>query len=312
MLLCYDQHRVIDDRSMWDTFDSATLREMKRRHEHRIRELTDLRDEDRSTVIRIVGNLHGTGVELSRQTVAEALLRNRKFPHYALLGPNEFEVDLRGLAGEPNSTPAYWDMGRDMITQRLRLLDEHIRTEVVRHISVFALTRVPFLISLGTMLDDTVPADVYARRRDGGEGWGWTSGAPDTNFGYQPLRADRAHESIAVLFSVSGRIDPARLPETGGYGWVYELLPEDGTTPNPDVIRTARSLDNFTRTWRQLLAELETAITGPTSIDVFAAVPVTAAVSIGRALMKAVHPRLRVYDRIAGFHDYQFALEVGT
>lgn len=311
MLLCYDQHRVIDNASMWDIYDANTLRQMKRQHEHRIRELTALQDEDRSTVIRVVGSLHGAGVELSRQSVAKALLHDGKFPHYALLGPNEFEIDLRGLAGEPNSTSAYWDMGRDMITQRLRLLNDHIRTESVRHISVFALTRIPFLISLGSLLDDTVPTDVYARRRDDGEGWGWTSAAPDTNFRFHTLRSDRRNKPIAVLFSVSGQIDPARLPEAA-YGRVYELLPEDGTTPNPDAIRTKMSLDNFTRTWRQLLAEIEANHLGLSSFDVFAAVPVTAAVSIGRALMKAAHPRLRVYDRIAGTRDYQFALEVGT
>jgi hypothetical protein len=40
MLLCYDQHRVIDNRSMWDVFDVDMLRGMKRSHEQRIAQLT--------------------------------------------------------------------------------------------------------------------------------------------------------------------------------------------------------------------------------------------------------------------------------
>jgi hypothetical protein len=76
MLLCYDQHRVIDNRSLWDTYDAATLRVMKLRHEQRIRSLTNLHDDDRSTVLCMVSDLHGNGVEHSRQTIATALLAN--------------------------------------------------------------------------------------------------------------------------------------------------------------------------------------------------------------------------------------------
>jgi hypothetical protein len=45
------------------------------------------------------------------------------------------------------------------------------------------------------------------------------------------------------------------------------------------------------------------------AIDVFPAVPVTAAVAIGRTPMRAVHPRLRLYDRGTGSENYEFALE---
>src|SRR3954465_5601817 len=34
MLLCYDQHKVIDNRSLWQAYDITTLRRMKREHEH--------------------------------------------------------------------------------------------------------------------------------------------------------------------------------------------------------------------------------------------------------------------------------------
>ena len=67
MLLCYDQHRVIDNRSMWDVFDAETLRSMKRRHEQRIMQLTAIADEDKTTVLRVIGAIRGASVSPARR-----------------------------------------------------------------------------------------------------------------------------------------------------------------------------------------------------------------------------------------------------
>lgn len=44
MLLCYDQHHVVDTPSLWDTYDTETLRRLKRTHERQIKNLTGLRE----------------------------------------------------------------------------------------------------------------------------------------------------------------------------------------------------------------------------------------------------------------------------
>lgn len=312
MLLCYDQHRVIDNRSMWDVFDADTLRAMKRTHERRIKQLTALHDEERTTVLRMVGNLHGAGVELSPRTVATTLLADGRYPDYALLGVDEYEIDLRTLPGEPDGRPGYWAGARDLVEDRLRRLTGHIGKENIRHLSVFAIARVPLLITLGTLLDDTVPTVIYPKRRGGDEGWGWSldadADADDVDFEHFRLRAGTDPLRAAVLFSVSGTVDPTRLPAAVDGATVYELRP-GGVTPNPDLIRSQTSLDRFGAAWRVLLAELEREHPGLPAIDVFAAVPVTAAVTVGRGLMRAAHPPLRIYDRDTRNDRYEFALE---
>jgi hypothetical protein len=309
MLLCYDQHRVIDSRTLWETYDAATLRAMKRRHEQRIRQLTDLHDDDRSTVLRMVSDLHGNGVELSRQTIATALLANDRFPEYALLGVNEFEIDMRAIPGEADGAPEYWEAARAVITDRLRLLRLQVGQEKIRHLSVFAIARVPLLITLGVLLDDTVPTDVYPKRRDKGEGWGWDATAPTVDFAITPVRARTDLHRVSVMFSVSGSIDVDRLPaDIAATATIYEVHPV-GVTPGIDVVRTQATLDNFARTWRNLLSQFERDHPGLPAIDVFAAVPVTAAITIGRGVMSAIHPPLRVYDRDTRNTTYQFAME---
>jgi hypothetical protein len=309
MLVCYDQHRVIDNRSMWEVYDVATLRAMKRRHEHRIRQLTDLRDEDRTTVVRVVSNLHGAAVALAPRSVATALLARGQFPDYALVGADEFEIDLRTLAGERAGTPAYWTAGRDLIAERLRLLATHVRKEQVRHLSVFAIARIPLLIALGTLLDDAVPTEIYPKRRDAGEGWGWTPGADPVDFEFARLRVGTDPSRVAVLFSLSGTVDPLKLPaEIDDTTTLYEVRPA-GETPSPDLVRAPESLDHFGRCWRDLLATLERDHPGLPGISVFPAVPVTAAIAIGRSVMRAAHPPLRIFDRNADTDTYQYALE---
>jgi len=309
MLLCYDQHRVIDSPSMWDVFDADTLRSMKRRHEQRIKQLTAIADEDKTTVLRVIGAIRGASVSASPQTVAKTLLASGRFPDYALLGVDELEVDLRSLPGENPAESTYWKAGRAGIADRLRLLRAKVDRETVRHISVFAFGRIPLLIALGALLDDTIPTEVYAKRRGGDEGWGWTPGADTVDFEFDSVRTGTDPLKVAIVFSISGPIDLNRLPASAvENATVYEVRPV-GVTPSPDVLATTAALDNFARAWRGLLAHMEAQHPGLPAVDVFPAAPVTAAVAIGRAPMRDVHPPLRVHDRTSD-GGYEFALEV--
>jgi hypothetical protein len=248
-------------------------------------------------------------VSASPQTVARALLADGRFPDYALLGVDELEVDLRPVPGEDPAGPAYSEAGRAMIADRLQLLRAKVNKETVRHISVFAFGRIPLLVAVGSMLDDTIPTAAYAKRRGHDEGWGWTPEADTVDFDFALVRSGTDPLKVAVVFSISGLVDLNRLPSSiDDTVTVYEVRPV-GATPSPDVLATPAALDNFTRACRALLAHAEEKHAGLAQVDVFPAVPVTAAVAIGRTPMRDVHPRLRVYDRTLD-GGYEFAIEV--
>lgn len=311
MLLCYDQHKVIDDKSLWSVYDADTLRAMKREHESRLRDLTAMGHDRATTVLRVVGNIHDQAVDLTDARIREALFTRNRFPDWTLRGSDEYEVDLRTLPGERDGTSLYWSSAHAHLVERLARLRTVVAKGTITHLSVFPLARVPVLILLGTLLDDTVPVDLYPKRRDGDEGWGWTPTAADVTFHSTRVRVGSDPTKVALLVSVSGSVDRHRLPDEIDDYTIYELRPAD-TLPVPGLIASAASLDAFSRSWREVLATVEAKHHGVQAIPTFSAVPAAAAVSMGRHLMRAAHPPLHIYDRATGSTTYQFATSTAT
>lgn len=73
LLLCAQQHMEIDAKAALDVFTVEWLRGVKQEHEDRVRHLTALGPERATTVVRMVGSVHGNVVELSRETAANAV-----------------------------------------------------------------------------------------------------------------------------------------------------------------------------------------------------------------------------------------------
>ncbi|MFE2753869.1 SAVED domain-containing protein [Actinosynnema sp. NPDC059335] len=312
MLLCHDQHRVIDHKGLWELFDVDTLRAMKRRHEERIRRPTGLNHDNRTTVLRVVGNIHGRPVELNTASVTTALLARSRFPDWVLRGADEFEIDLRALPGEQTNSPTYWAAARSHLEDRLAHLLTQVRKEVVNHVSVFALARIPVLVLLGTYLDKMLQVDIYPKRREGPRVWGWDEVGTPVHFTAELRRGGSDPTRVAVMFSISGSVDINRLPpDVLDSHTVYELRPSSAL-PTPELIDTQATLDRFSHAWRTLLSTIEVDHPDAPAIPIFPAVPPAAAIAIGRHLLRAAHPPLHIYDRAPGSHDYLFTTDTNA
>lgn len=309
MLICYDQHHVIDDRSMWDIYSVEKLRELKRGHESAMRRLTSLRDS-RSTVLRVIGSIGSVAVEASRRAVAEALLERGLFPDYALLGYDaEYEVDLRHVPGEVEGASEYWAHAETAIGAACDRIRLQVASGDISRLSVIAIARIPILVALGNAIGDGIPVELYPTRGPGG-GFGWTPGLPATEFAVTERQPGTDPMKIAVLFSLSGVVDVARLPSgVVGTCTIYEVRPTN-VAPGVNVVASAESSENFTRCWRELLSHLEAEHPGGSTVSVFPAVGVVPAIIIGRSLHRAAHPPLLVFDLNSQSNEYEFALAV--
>ncbi len=106
---------------------------------------------------------------------------------------------------------------------------------------------------------------------------------------------------------MSGTIDPADLPED------LRDLPRFAVAidaePGVDAIASRASLAAFEAAVRGLLAAFEAGGKTIRRLHVFAALPISAAVVLGRAHDRHVHPILAMYDR-TGIGAYTLALEI--
>jgi hypothetical protein len=304
MLLCRDHHRVIDRLIAEHTVEG--LLRMKREHEARILHLTGLADDRASVVVRAIGAIRSGAVEIPRAAATAAVIADGRFPRYPLaLAGEDMEIDLRNLPDEGD--PGYWSTGARIIEQAAARLRE--AQQPVAHLSIFALTRIPFLIALGFHLDDKIPATIHQPRRDGTAG-GWLADedATPVSFAAQRRSGTPGSDRVALAVSVTAAIAEDVVATAGEDASVFEIAPV-GVPCGRDVLAATASLESFAETYHQLLELIEREHPACRLLEVYPACPASAAVALGRGVMRDAQPALRVNDRAAD-GAFRVALEL--
>jgi hypothetical protein len=310
LLLCGDHHNVIDDKVARGDYTVDELTRLKVEHESRIHYLTSLGSDQETVVIRIIGSIRGAAVELAEASVFQAIRAHAgRYPRNHLNFQNrDVEIDLRPLAGE--GTAEYWKIGREKIREVLGApLADGVSRGAIRHLSVFGMARIPLLAVVGECLDDKVPVDLYQKQRGGDEGWTWHPEAPAESFVTKLIRRGSGSEQVALLVSLSGTIDINDLPaEITDEYTIWEISPVNGPG-HRDILRSHASLERFTSAYHGFLSMVEGEHAGAKTLALFPAVPTSAAISLGRGLMRDVHPAVQLYDRDEN-GSYVFAVEL--
>jgi CBASS immunity sensor of nucleotide second messenger signals len=298
VLLCADDHGEIDHPELVDLFTVERLRQIKQRHEDRIRHVTALGADNTTVVLRVIGTVRGAAVEVPRAAAAAAVVASAgRFPAFALSHDRQgLEVDLRGIPGEADADEAYYRAAaRAIDTAIAQRLAPAVAERLVPHLSVFAFARLPLLVYLGSRLDDTIPTQLYQRHRHT-EQWTWPQRSRRTSFIYRaPPPQGGAREAVLVV-SASATIHPRELPAPLRRLPAFTVEPERAV-PGPDVITNPRSLASFKTTMRRLFANLERDHKQIRRLHLIAAMPVSAAVTLGRCITWGIHPSLAIYER---------------
>jgi hypothetical protein len=296
VLLCPTDHEAIDKKLGQKVWTVEDLQALKRRHEDRIDYLTGLGEDAETVVLRLIGDIRAAAVECSTQSVRAAVHANRRYPRYELgvRSESDIEIDLRGLPAE--SQQIYWDSCAAKIDERLQQLADGIDRGRIRHLSIFAIARISTLVYLGSRLDDKIPTDLYERHRDY-LGWSWATDEKPVAFEANLIAGAEGAEKVVLLASISGTIQAADVnPDVLDGAAVYELRPT-AIDPKVDLIRVPETLTAFSATYRAWLAHIENAHPSAQAIDVIGALPLTAAIELGRRRLRDVHPPLRIWER---------------
>ena len=308
-LACTKHHRTIDNKTLVKKYPKGVLVQYKQAHEERVRYVTGLGDEHATTVVRLIGNIRGNTVTISNEEIREAVLKSSdRYPRY-LGGEHHIEIDLSNLLEEGEAE--YWVRGMTRIRDIVgRMLGPAVQKGEIRHLSLFAFAHIPFLAYLGHAVGDKLPLDVYQKHRTGSEGWNWPEKQRDQRFSYIRKQQGDDKSCVAVMLPLSGQIPLGQLPlEITNRFTIYSLEPE-GAKPGRTLISSKSSLERFRQTYSDLLRHIEANHPDARAIHVFPAVPISAAVILGRDLLRNVSPSLIIYDK--GATAFEKALEIDS
>ncbi|WP_394347256.1 SAVED domain-containing protein [Sphingobacterium yanglingense] len=298
ILLCADDHKIVDTKSLLEEFTLNRLMQHKLDHESRIHHLTELQVDSESIVLRMLGGIRGVSVEVSKEHARNVIFNSeKKFAKFMdSFDKHGIEINLNTLPDPEESWEAYWSIGMNIINKSLRPLIEGVEKGAFRHLSIFAMTRIPLLVYLGYKLGDKIPSSLYQKHRGEQETWMWSEQVKAETFEIIRLKeVDSAN--VALILSLSGNINPDNLPpDVFANSNLYEIRPV-GTTPNRDILRNKTSYENFNKTYHEFLSQIEITHKTCNEIHLFPSVPITAAIACGRGLMRDAQPAIIIYDR---------------
>jgi hypothetical protein len=249
------------------------LQDMKQTHEKRLELLTSISDERRSHILLYGAKIGHHDSHLSFQKAAIAMVPDR-YPASA----HPFEIGLK-VSAFADREAGYWEMEVAELRRQFKaLVKPRFAAGDISHLSVFALAPIPLLIELGRLLSDIPSANVFQLHREPAD-WKWRSEPTTFEYRIDPP-TDTSLKSVALVLALSADIIPERIEAVLGKDVVIWTLTH--AKPGNDYLLSAAQLEEFRRTMREAFNQIKAAHGEDASLSLFPAVPVSAAVEVGR------------------------------
>jgi SMODS-associated and fused to various effectors sensor domain len=276
---------------------------MKAAHETRIEIVSAIQEDRASHVLRYAADVGSHESPVSYEQVSVAMLPSR----YPAEGRRTIDLELRGLQHRDHE-PEFWAIQRENLERQFATkVKERIQARDVHHLSVFALAPQPLLIELGRLLGDIIPADVHQLHREP-KGWRWADDSPHITFSVR--EPNHGGGLVALILGLSATINDERVIKVLGPGaaiWAIEA-----SRPHNDVMRCSADLAKFRGLLRSTFNAIKAAHGEDAVINLFPALPVSAAVEVGRVWMPKADLPLIVYDQNRRVNGFSRAIQVGA
>ncbi|HQT84991.1 SAVED domain-containing protein [Acidiphilium rubrum] len=302
MLLCHVHHKLIDVDAV-DQHPEERLLAMKAGRERRVEIVTAIDDDRASHVLRYAANIGGHDSPVAYEQISTAMLPDR----YPADGRRTLDIEIRGSAHQDHE-PQYWAFQRENLNRQFATkIRERIESREIRHLSVFALAPQPLLIELGRLLCDIAPADVHQLHREP-KGWRWPVDGPAMRFRVrEPTRSDGP---IALVFALSATVTDDRITDVLGADTAIWAI--EAEQPHNDIMKRPADLAEFRRLVRSIFNTIKARHGERAVINIFPAMPVSAAVEVGRVWMPKADLPLVVFDQNRTLQGFVRALEIGS
>lgn len=300
MLLCDAHHRLVDKIDVAG-HPASRLQDMKRRHESRIELLTSIGADRHSHVLLYGAKIDEHDSHVSLKKAAEAMVPDR-YP----AEPRAFVIGWDGSAFS-DVEPSYWTMECELLRRKFAtIVKPRLAAKEVSHLSVFALAPIPLLIELGRLLSDIPAADVFQLHREPAD-WKWRS--DPTTFAYNVVApSGTPRKRVALVLALSADIMPARIGAALGNDVDIWVVTHEA--PGNDYLQSAAQLREFRKALRDVFNRIKATHGEDAGLHLFPAVPVSAAVEIGRVWMPKADLAFRVYDQNRATGGFTYAIEI--
>lgn len=301
MLLCPTCHKLIDDNP--EEHPREQLEAFKKDNEERIFRLTAMAPDRKTTVVIITAKIGGQPVKISQAEINEAIAPR----HAASRGGRHID-----LSTFDDDSPQFFELAEKKIRKELKeVIESTLSEDGTNHISLFVLGPMPLLILAGNIVGDKIACDLYQKHRDT-QDWVWKDGGEPVRYRVDQLKAGDTKGEVALVLSLSGKIDinrgPADVLETAT---IYEIT-LDGRLPEPGFLRAREDLEAFRDTYQKVLRQIGFDHGRLEHLHIFPAAPAPVCVQLGRGLMPKHDPILVVYDDDKRHGGFTKILEVNN
>jgi len=299
MLLCDKHHRMIDKTDV-EGHPEAVLLDMKGTHERRVEDVTAAQDGMQSEPVLYGARVGQHDSPLTYDAARRAMLPAR-YPARAeptMLGMRSVEIT--------DDEEQYWDLEALSLRRQFSTrVTQRIRDGDVEHMSVFAFAPQPLLVMLGWLLGDIRPAEVYQLHREP-PGWCWQDDSTALDLAVE--EPTQAGGVPALVFSVSATVSTDRVRAVLGPDaavWIIRV-PQPANT----LLTQRRHLQEFRQVVRQTMDRVKAVHGEHETLHVFPALPVSAAVELGRVWMPKADLPMLIYDQNRSRDGFAPALSI--
>lgn len=287
LLLCYDCHKEIDETRIQD-YPPELLKKMKADFEEFVVKATNIERIKPTIALKYSANLHG-------QRLLVTGIQKALFPDKVIA--QEVDLTLKNSSFFVGDSQ-FWAIEEKnlerIFSNRVVPVIENYQNGFI-NISVFAIAPIPLLVKLGELLSNKHNIDVYQLKKSPILTWEWENTDDDIEYETCHIQICENPRKIILIFSLSGLVK---------HDDVKKVLPWDNTTvieiktnePFDDFLRSEKQLEKFVRCYRHLKEKLRNMCESNVMIHVFAAVPVSVAVEIGRQRNNTVDLPLTIYN----------------
>ena len=301
MLLCHRCHTEIDNPETGAKFTRAILEGFKRDHEKVIFHLTDRKTQKRTTILELRSKIGGQVTSLPPAQVWDAV--SPRYPDREW-----FVIDLSTF---DDDSPEYYQLASHEIEARVQRLYDQRRPDTALDISVFGLAAMPLLMFLGSRLSNKGPVHLYQKHRGDTQDWTWKADGPPVEYGFTRRQIGTEREQVALVLSLSARLDLDRLPAAIDATYTVYELAVGSEEPSPLFLRRREDLATFQSAYHSAHAAILRDHGSVDAIDIFPAVPAPIAIACGFELFPKVSPVLRVWDHDRRQGGWVHALDIG-